>query len=740
MLFSFVIFVLSFLFCHFCFVIFVLSFLFCHFCFRFRGLFSRIFRIFRNFSHSKMVKTSKVWNFYKVIDGNNVCNECGIPIRTTGRSTSGLRSHLAHKHPLLRLELDRQENENVVAVSKDSSISSVEGGEHSRVTQPGSSGDPQPGPSGSQRPKPHHLKRVYDASADLIGSDNETTPPPRKSFKTSTPGRRPTKPEWLAKHPDNVRIVSQVTKMIVMADLPFMLVDHPEFIELLKLTTNGQYNPVGRKSLSSSKVPGLHHLVEQKCKSIIQKDVLKLDSLAFTTDTWTSRDNDPFQSLTLHYLDKRFVLKKFLVKLDSFTGKHTAETIGKKLENQILSLELGSKLNHICVSDGAANVRKALTDSNTIDVGMWCVDHQIHLIVTQALDSVASWIPLSIKLTDLTTYFNKSAKATHQLRKFAIEKGLTRTKLIKKCPTRWNSEKHQIESVLELFPALEQMVQQADTRVEGSLPTLAEKTDIEEVMVLLSAWEKFSIAVSQEKSPTLHLVIPTLTNLRHQMDRTAAGNPLTPAGEIAETLLHELDSRFNKCGTLVAEYCYAHMLDPRFKGCLLHPRVHGGFDMRRTELIDELIALIRTDNPSNDPSPEVTFVVPEYDLNDIVSQFFDDIRGTSQDAAQTKRTARELEATREIDLYLKETCIPRDSDILAYWNIQRDKFPYLCRLARKYLAIPASSSSSERIFSGAGRIVTVKRTSLSVGSVEMLVYLRENLKNLKDININVDLK
>ena len=50
-------------------------------------------------------------------------------------------------------------------------------------------------------------------------------------------------------------------------------------------------------------------------------------------------------------------------------------------------------------------------------------------------------------------------------------------------------------------------------------------------------------------------------------------------------------------------------------------------------------------------------------------------------------------------------------------------YPTLARLARKYLAIPASSAASERVFLAAGNVVTRKRHKLGDDTVDALVFL-----------------
>ena len=80
----------------------------------------------------------------------------------------------------------------------------------------------------------------------------------------------------------------------------------------------------------------------------------------------------------------------------------------------------------------------------------------------------------------------------------------------------------------------------------------------------------------------------------------------------------------------------------------------------------------------------------------------------------------------EIAMYL--THIVTDPDPLIWWRNNAPKFPELSKLARKYLAIPATEVSSERAFSTAGNIITKKRAALDPDTVDQIIFLNKNYK------------
>jgi hypothetical protein len=80
--------------------------------------------------------------------------------------------------------------------------------------------------------------------------------------------------------------------------------------------------------------------------------------------------------------------------------------------------------------------------------------------------------------------------------------------------------------------------------------------------------------------------------------------------------------------------------------------------------------------------------------------------------------------TNEIENYLKldVNC----DDVLRFWQLSGDTYPHLKRLAQIVLAIPATSTPSEQVFSTTGLIINAKRTMLLPENVGKIQVIHDN--------------
>ena len=92
---------------------------------------------------------------------------------------------------------------------------------------------------------------------------------------------------------------------------------------------------------------------------------------------------------------------------------------------------------------------------------------------------------------------------------------------------------------------------------------------------------------------------------------------------------------------------------------------------------------------------------------------FNVLFGCSDNTEQEAVCALDDDIDDEMQRYLKEVEINfRKDDPLTWWKCHETSFPIISKLARKYLAIPASTAPSERVFSTAKDILQKKRWRL----------------------------
>ena len=64
-----------------------------------------------------------------------------------------------------------------------------------------------------------------------------------------------------------------------------------------------------------------------------------------------------------------------------------------------------------------------------------------------------------------------------------------------------------------------------------------------------------------------------------------------------------------------------------------------------------------------------------------------------------------------------------NTDPLDFWTKNQLQFPILALVARRVLAVPATSASTERLFSASGRVCTFDRAGLKPENFDILSTL-----------------
>ncbi len=87
----------------------------------------------------------------------------------------------------------------------------------------------------------------------------------------------------------------------------------------------------------------------------------------------------------------------------------------------------------------------------------------------------------------------------------------------------------------------------------------------------------------------------------------------------------------------------------------------------------------------------------------------------------------------EIAEYLKEDKINFTQNPFEWWMNKKSKYPILARLARIYLAVPATSTPSKRLFSDAENLLTSKRSRVNAELFKHIMFLKRNASKIDSI-------
>ena len=116
---------------------------------------------------------------------------------------------------------------------------------------------------------------------------------------------------------------------------------------------------------------------------------------------------------------------------------------------------------------------------------------------------------------------------------------------------------------------------------------------------------------------------------------------------------------------------------------------------------------------------------------------YDELFGPHYTSKKTRACSTCPEEVEEYH-YIHLSRISTTSNPLEWWARKEKQFPRRSKLARIYLAIPATSTPSERVFSLAGNTITRQRASLHPAHVDALVFSNANQECKNRINKEED--
>ena len=152
------------------------------------------------------------------------------------------------------------------------------------------------------------------------------------------------------------------------------------------------------------------------------------------------------------------------------------------------------------------------------------------------------------------------------------------------------------------------------------------------------------------------------------------------------------------------------------------------------EAVGSLSVATSSDDPNNLEESSDPLEAPPANMLDILLNGIGGGMTTPNDQVNTAATANQVCENEMYQLLLGNDFKMNMQNIektayncpLSWWKSSAHRFKNFKSLAVKYLAIPAMSAPSERIWSRAARVLTVKRNRMSEEVTSAMMYCREN--------------
>jgi len=518
-----------------------------------------------------------------------------------------------------------------------------------------------------------------------------------------------------------------VGKLVANKCLPMSLVEDEDFIELMGYLRAG-YKPPRRQKLTKVMLPA----AKARLVVAMKRKMRSIAHFSLTLDAWTSAANRSYIAVTVHGVTSEWVLESFVLEIVPVKASETAAFLAEVVREVLQEWGLGNERIVAVTSDGASNMKAAVTKCLKIE-WIYCVAHLVNRSIRLALESDAVK-PILKSAKAITKIFKASPAAKRMLADRQKALGLTVKTLKIDNKTRWGSAHKMFKRLVASRPAVSACLA-ALHGLRKPVPadmTSAQWSLAEQLAVVLQPFKKSTKFLSYQHLPTLGAAMPLVARaIDCHLKVDDADDPVVAT--FKRDVSTDLTLRWNILdGRASDTLLMAVYLDPRFKTFYFIQDL-----VKRQQRLDAAVAKVaalvraRTTPEGGDESRGTRGESSKY-VKDMEELF-----GAEAVTASTSISGSDDVAI-ELDRYYRKPAaaifLPRPApdvtpkllDPLVWWKQHESKYPRLAVLARRYLSITSTSVPSERVFSKSGWIVNKRRCMLSDKSVSLLVFLSCN--------------
>ena len=408
---------------------------------------------------------------------------------------------------------------------------------------------------------------------------------------------------------------------------------------------------------------------EKKKVETIEK-LSKVEHLTCTNDAGSSFGAKSFIDVNVHYVTEDFKLKKKVLDVMEMKIAKTAENYRANVDEKLAEFNILEK-TFVFTTDNENTMRAAFKDEEING----CFAHIESIASKKALDGQKPLKSMRFKLKKISKKVKKACKF-----KYALE----RPKV-----------KANIEAVNQaMIDAKFKKAEIAKLKIKD--PDVKKMKELVKVLDML---EEGITLIGAEKYCTGSVILPFLSKFLKILDDNSV-----VVGSFKTMLKTELEERceLNLNNSVLAK---ASLFDKRFSHLKKDER-----DLILEEVKKELKEIEKKPLTATKEKESSTEEPPKKKKRFL---------GHGLDFSDDDLDERELES------YLSEKKLKGDGDPLLWWNLHKEEYPNLARLARKYLAVQGTATPAERIMSRLGEILSKRRLAMKGDLFSKIMFLTD---------------
>ncbi|XP_039620576.1 v-myb avian myeloblastosis viral oncogene homolog-like 2a [Polypterus senegalus] len=566
-------------------------------------------------------------------------------------------------------------------------------------------------------------------------------------------------------HSRQKSITQAILRMIAEDMLPLNFVEGAGFRNLMTIV-EPRYPHLSQRTIGLK----LYDQVEKIFKPSVIKELKKCmsyevaDAVIHTTvDVWSSRKKDQIIGVRFHYFDDEWNIRHPTVAVRHVCRKNVNTAVAQELESVFLSYGLfpqnigyvvtGDAKNAIAEHDLFCDYRVICSGwSNNpveeevinflndvlppedecldIHIGthLCCFTYILHLIIKDALKASRAVQHVLSQMYNMASFFCRSA---YWIEVLASECDLTLALPSSEQHCCWNFTFDTVRKLAHepVWKAVMKLVSQAHIKAKdaSTVPPVvrAKREQVLDIIGLLEPFEE-ATRVLQTEEVTFSLIIPSLIKLDKALE-----NRETQFSSFCKALRTGLQSKFQAL-LQHRDLILATVVDPRFKlQPFEQPMQENGTSFlvvcsrcKAKAIVESAIRDFEfRGSKDDDTKQDITEDVGD---NPTVANNFCTNRKRKPRGYFFQPCAKTFKMS-ELDLYLNEGLLDWDTSPQSFWRDEA-RFPQLRNIARKLLAIPATSGGFRRLFPIAGCVTRAHKNKLPPHTTERLILFREAVR------------